>query len=230
MLVGDDGFPTTVAPPGYPLPIPPDGILLDEPGHALDLVGAVEAAAAVAIPNGEDLLANAISVLGRRSLRDYLAKGFFKEHLGRYSKSRRQAPLYWQLTIPSGAWSAWLYAPRFSREMLYALVTVADHRVARAAEQVRSLQNDDTVSARQREKAVDLERTVGAELQGLRDDIARLAGLGWQPDLDDGFVLCAAPLAKWFPRNTWKQVAEQLVAVKKGAYPWAGVHQYRDAL
>lgn len=230
MLVGDDGFPTTIAPPGYPLTLPPDGVLLDEPGHALDLVAAVEAAAAVVVPHGEELLADAVSVLGRKSLRDYLAKAFFKEHLGRYSKSRRQAPVYWQLTVPSGQWSAWLYAPRFSREMLYAVVTLADHRLALAGERIEALQRNDTTSARQRQKAVDAERTLAAELQELRDDVARLAGLGWQPDLDDGYVLCAAPLARWFPKNTWKQLAEQLAAIKKGAYPWAGVHEYRDEL
>jgi hypothetical protein len=230
MLVGDDGFPTTVAPPGYPVALPPDGVLLDEPGHGFDLAAAVEAAASVAVPNGEELLADAVSVLGRKSLPEYLAKAFFKEHLGRYSKSRRQAPVYWQLTVPSGQWSAWLYAPRFSREMLYAVVTLADHRLALAGERIEALQRDDSTSARQRQKAVDAERTLTAELQELRDDVARLAGLGWQPDLDDGYVLCAAPLVRWFPKNTWKQLAEQLAAIKKGAYPWAGVHEYRDEL
>jgi hypothetical protein len=230
MLVGDDGFPTTVAPPGYPLALPPDGILLDEPGHPLDLTTAVEAAAQVAIPNGEALLDDAVAVLGRRSLRDYLAKAFFKEHLGRYSKSRRQAPIYWQLTVPSGLWSAWCYAPRLSREMLYAVATFADHRRARADDRIRMLAADETLSARQRQKAIDAERLLAAELQGLRDDVARIAGLGWQPDLDDGFVLCAAPLARWFPKRTWRQLEEQLRAIKQGAYPWATIHEYRDAL
>jgi len=210
--------------------IPPDGVLLDESGHALDLVAAVEAAARVAIPNGEDLLADAVSVLGHRSLREYLAKAFFKEHLGRYSKSRRQAPVYWQLALPSGQWSAWLYAPRFSREMLYALVALASHRLAVADERLQAFEGDDTLSARQQQKALDEERTLAAELQELRDDVTRLAGLGWQPDLDDGYVLCAAPLKRWFPKNTWRQLDEQLTAIKKGAYPWAGIHQYRDAL
>ncbi len=230
MLVGEDGFPAVMAPPGYPLPIPPDGVLLDEPGHPLDLVAAVQTVAATASPNGEELLVDAVSVLGSRSLRDHLGKAFFKEHLGRYSKSRRQAPVYWQLTIPCGGWSAWLYAPRFSREMLYAVVTLADHRLARATEQVRSLQDDQSMTARQRQKAIDQERTTAAELQELRDDVARLAGLGWQPDLDDGYVLCAAPLCRWFPRNTWRQLGEHLTAIKKGAYPWAALHEYREAL
>ena len=230
MLVGDDGFPTTVVPSGYPLPIPSDGVLLDEPGHTFDLTSAVESAARVAIPNQEALLDDAVAVLGGASLREYLAKAFFKEHLGRYSKSRRQAPVYWQLALPSGQWSAWLYAPRFSREMLYALVALAGHRLALADERLRAFQGDDTLSGRQRQKAVDEERTLAAELQELRDDVARLAGLGWQPDLDDGHVLCAAPFARWFPKNTWRQLDEQLTAIKTGAYPWSGIHQYRDAL
>ena len=230
MLVSDDGFPTLSAPPGYPLSLPTDGILLDELGHALDLPRAIESAARATLVNGDDLLEDAMSVLGRSSVRAYLAKDFFKEHLSRYSKSRRQAPVYWQLAIPSGGWSAWLYAPRFSREMLYAVITLADHRLANAAERIR-LRPDDTMgSARERAKAIDEERTLAAELQELRDDVARLAGLGWQPDLDDGFVLCAAPLAKWFPRNTWRQLTEQLSAIQSGAYPWASVHEFREVL
>jgi SAM-dependent methyltransferase len=229
MLVGEDGFPSTVPPTGYPFALPADGVLLDQKGHLLDLPSAVEAAAA-ALATGYDLLADAIDVLGRRDLRDYLAKSFFRDHLGRYSKSRRQAPVYWQLTIPSGQWSTWLYAPRFSREMLYAVVTLADHRLAGAAERVRSLQEDTSGSARQRAKLLDDERTLSSELKELRDDVARLAGLGWQPDLNDGFVLCAAPLARWFPRNTWRQLPEQLSAIRRGEYAWATIHMYRDVL
>jgi hypothetical protein len=190
----------------------------------------VEVAASAALADGDDLLSDAVNVLGRSSLREYLAKGFFKEHLSRYSKSRRQAPIYWQLTIPSGTWSVWLYAPIFSREMLYALVTLADHRLANAAERIRS-QLDNTIgSARERAKAIDEERTLEAELRELRDDVAHLAGLGWQPDIEDGSVLCAAPLAKWFPRNTWRQLSEELSAIKSGAYPWATVHKFREVL
>jgi hypothetical protein len=230
MLVGDNGWPSTVAAPGYPLQLPPDAVLLDQPGHSLDLPAAVEAAATAASEHGRELLGDAIEVLGRRGLRDYLVQSFFKEHLGRYSKSRRQAPVYWHLTIPSGTWSAWLYAPRFSREMLYSVVTLADHRLATAAEGIRTLQSDETASARQRAKAVDAERTLAAELQELRDDVARLAALGWQPDLNDGFVLCAAPLARWFPDNAWRQLRQQLDAIKRGDYPWASIHGYRTLL
>jgi hypothetical protein len=114
--------------------------------------------------------------------------------------------------------------------MLYAVVTLADHRLAGAAERIRLLQEDTASSDRQRARAVDEERNLAGELRDLRDDVGRLAGLGWQPDLDDGFVLCAAPLARWFPRNTWRQLGEELASIKRGDYSWATLHKFRDSL
>ena len=32
-----------------------------------------------------------------------------------------------------------------------------------------------------------------------RAEAERIAGSGWEPDLDDGIILCAAPLADAFP-------------------------------
>jgi hypothetical protein len=114
--------------------------------------------------------------------------------------------------------------------MLYAVISLADYRLANAAERIRVRPDDTVGSARERAKEIDEERTLAAELQELRNDVARLAALGWQPDLDDGFVLCAAPLAKWFPRNTWRQLSEELSAIKSGAYPWSTVHKFREVL
>lgn len=232
MLVGTDGFPGSSAPPGYPLSLPPDWVLLDEPGRSLDLVGAVEAASEAASTAGDQLLADAVSVLGRRSLREYLAKQFFRDHLSMYSKSRRQAPVYWQLTIPSGGWSAWLYAPRFSREMLFAVVREADRRLAAGAELIRGWEAEQSAgrSARDAARRIDAERTLIEQLTELRADVARVAGLGWEPDLDDGFVLNAAPLSRWFPKNTWKQAAEALGEIRAGSYEWSTIHRQRGQL
>jgi hypothetical protein len=229
MLVGLDGYPVEDAPPGYPIAIPPDGVLLDQPGHTLDLTGALEDVAQVLGDTHIALLEDSFKVLGAKTLRDYLARSFFKVHLARYAVRGRQAPVYWQLTVPSRRWSAWLYAPRFSREMLYVLAGLIEHRRALAAEQIQAWTEDPDATRRNR-KAIDDERTLAAELAEFGADVERLAALGWRPDLDDGAVLCAAPLARWFPAKAWPKLAEHLTKLKAGEYPWASVHRYREAL
>jgi hypothetical protein len=232
MLCGADGFPVEMEPPGYPIALPQDRLLIDEPGHGLDLATAVENAARVAFDGGAELLADAVKALGRRTLQEYLAKQFFKDHLSVYSKSRRQGPLYWQLVIPSGGWSVWIYAPRLSREMLFALVRESDRRLAVAAARVRSLDSDPPItgqSARGVSKEIDFERTLIEQLGELRSDVARIAAIGWDPDIDDGLVLCAAPFSRWLP-NSWKQSRDALADLRTGKYPWSIIHNYGGQL
>ena len=52
-------------------------------------------------------------------LRAWLSTGFFDHHLKRYSKSRRKAPILWQLGTESGRYCAWLYAQRVGRDTLF---------------------------------------------------------------------------------------------------------------
>ena len=54
-------------------------------------------------------------------LRVWLRSGFFEHHLKRHSKSRRKAPILWQLGTPSGRYSVWLYAHRLTDDSLFQL-------------------------------------------------------------------------------------------------------------
>ncbi|HVL64212.1 MAG TPA: hypothetical protein VM573_03470, partial [Actinomycetota bacterium] len=56
----------------------------------------------------------------------------------------------------------------------------------------------------------------------------RIAGLGWEPDLDDGIILCAAPLADLFP--AWPDAAKERENLRAGKYPWASVAAFADKL
>ena len=67
-----------------------------------------EEAAALLDPKGQDL-------------RSWLASGFFEHHLKRHSKSRRKAPILWQLGVPSGRYSVWLYAHRLTGDSFFEL-------------------------------------------------------------------------------------------------------------
>ena len=54
-------------------------------------------------------------------MRDYLRKQFYKDHLLGTRRSRRKAPIYWPLMVPSKIWGVWVYAPMLTRETLYAV-------------------------------------------------------------------------------------------------------------
>ena len=48
---------------------------------------------------------------------------FFKDHLSRYSKSRRKAPIYGPLSTESGTYTLWIYYHRLTADTLYACIT-----------------------------------------------------------------------------------------------------------
>lgn len=192
-------------------------------------------AAAVLLDDSEEILDEVNSILGYRSLRDYLRRQFFKDHLARYSKSRRKAPIYWHLSVPSRKWGVWVYAPVLSRETLYAVASHAARRQAIGKEQVTMLRAERKRdadgrgrSARDVRQRLEAEEELVRELQAFHAEAERVANLGWEPDLDDGIVLCAAPLAGLFP--AWREAAAERAKLRKGDYPWATVSQWREAL
>jgi len=233
-LVGENGVAATQAPPGYPLDLPSAGVLVDEPGHAYDIEARILAAARVVLGGDTDsILPEATRVLGCRSVREYLRRGFFKDHLARYSKSRRRAPIYWALAIPSGRWGIWVYAPRLCRETLFAVVQGAAAREAAAAAEMARLVRERESGGAGRglgevASALEAEESLSEELRLFRTEAERIAGLGWEPDLDDGAVLCAAPLAGLFP--AWGDLAAYRRDLTEGKYSWAGVAKWAAVL
>lgn len=233
MLVGAEGLPVHDAPPGYPLALPPGRVLLDEAGHAWDIEARVRAVAAVLFDDSDAILAEAVAILGVRSLRDYFRRQFFKDHLSRYSKSRRKAPIYWQLSVLSRAWSVWVYAPVLARDTLFAVQGEAARRERLAEETIRRLHAErEAGGAGRTVKAVDAElaaeQELAEELGRFRAEAERVAALGWTPDLDDGIILCAAPLAGLFP--AWPDAAVARGELRAGKYAWAGVSAWAGEL
>jgi predicted RNA methylase len=233
MLLGPDGFPAADAPPGYPLELPSSGLLVDEPGHRWDVETAVISAAQALLSDREDRLDEMLHILGSKTVRAHLRRRFFKDHLSRYSKSRRKAPVYWPLTVPSRSWGVWIYAPTLSRETLYAVASEAARRERLAVEEITRLQREqqDRVPgqlARKIAEELDSEEKLAEELRRFRSEAERIAGLGWEPDLDDGIILCAAPLADLFP--AWPDAKKARDELRKGQYEWAGVARWAAEL
>lgn len=233
MLVDDAEMPAKGGPAHYPTEPPSDRILLDEPGHRWDIEDIVQRAAAALFDGADAVLAEAVEIIGRRNLREYLRRLFFKDHVRRYTKSRRKAPIYWHLSVPSLSWGVWVYAPKLSRETLFAIEREAARRYASGQELIRALKAERAAGGRGRtlrqvDKQLEDEEGLIDELQTFRIEAERIAEVGWEPDLDDGIVLCAAPLASLFP--AWPEATKERDKLRKGEYEWASVARFRGAL
>ena len=220
-------------PPGYPLEFPASGLLIDEPGQQWDFTTQVQAAARALSGSEDDLDAALAQLANPSSLAEFLRRHFFKQHLTMYSMSRRQAPIYWPLQVPSQQWGVWLYMPRLSRNSLFAVGQEAQRRSQLADRQIEHLQKETATGRGGRPAAtvandLDREQNLALELKAFRAEANRIANLGWEPNMDDGAVLNAAPLADLLP--AWPQAASYRKALREKKYQWATVAQYAAQL
>jgi len=229
--------PATISDEDYPLEIAWDGILVDDPGlgehpeaQVSDIVRRVETAVAVLWPENYEAVITEISeTLAVKDLREYFSRpaGFFADHLKRYSKSRRQAPIYWPLSTASGGYTLWLYYPRLSQEMLYTAVNrYLTPKIGQVEGYIYNLERDlantfGGAASRLRDQITEMGSFL-AELNALRTDLLRVADLPYQPDLNDGVIINAAPLYKLFRLSKWaKDCQATWEKLQAGEYDWA---------
>jgi hypothetical protein len=187
-------------------------ILVDDEGHADDLAARVTA------------VAERVKVDAPENLRAWLAKEFFPLHIKMYSKSRRKAPIYWQLATPSASYSVWLYLHAFSKDTLFRVQN--DYVAPRLAYEERRLESltselRDGATAAQR-KTLAAQEAVVDELRAFLDEVKRVAPL-WKPNLDDGVIINFAPLWRLVPQNkSWqKELKSTWDALCEGKHDWA---------
>ena len=114
-------------------------LLIDEPGHQWDIAAAIERSARAVFGEPEDILAELREILRRTDIRDHLRKTVLQGSSVPIFASRRKAPIYWPLTVPSRNWGVWVYAPAFTRETLYAVASEAGRRERLASEAMTRL-------------------------------------------------------------------------------------------
>lgn len=186
-------------------------ILVDDEGHADDLVARARGAAERArldIP--EDF-------------RSWL-RHFFPLHIKMYSKSRRKAPIYWQLATTSASYSVWLYIHAFTKDTLFRVQN--DYVAPKLAHEERRLEETareahEKGTAAQRKELSSQENFVG-ELRAFLDEVKRVTPL-WNPNLDDGVIINFAPLWRLVPQHkAWqKELKSTWDALCDGKYDWA---------
>ncbi|WP_407737934.1 hypothetical protein [Hyalangium sp.] len=187
-------------------------VLVDDEGHRSDLALQVLR------------WAERVSVELPSAIRRWLAREFFPLHIKMYSKSRRKAPIYWQLATPSASYSVWLYIHAFSKDTLFRVQN--DYVAPKLAHEERRLESltselRDGATTAQR-KALAAQEAFVDELRAFLDELKRVAPL-WSPNLDDGVIINFAPLWRLVPQHkAWqKELKPTWDALCEGKYDWA---------
>jgi hypothetical protein len=226
MLTDAEGVPLAPS-PAYPLAIPNSGMLVDDPGHEQDLAARVRKVFNVTLGDDSDRWWNDVAKLldpKGHDLRAWLGGSFFEHHLKRHSKSRRKAPILWQLGTPSGRYTVWLYAHRLTRDSFFQLQNeVVGPKLTHEEGQLTSLiQNAGGLPSATERKKIAAQEDFVEELRALLAEIKRVAPL-WNPNLDDGVVLTMAPLWRLVPQyKPWqKELKSKWDELAAGKYDWA---------
>lgn len=157
--------------------------------------------------------------LGVPALRDYFSRpaSFFADHLSVYSKSRRKAPIYWPLSTRSGDFVIWVYYPKLEGDSLTRMITeVLDPRLRRLNEELGALAAEARASGRKAKL-----ESLRLELAEMRQDFQELIAKGYKPDLNDGVLITACPLAKYFRHTGFRKNLEACwKELSRGDYDW----------
>ena len=226
MLRNNDELPITnyELSEDYPLEIVWDGILVDDAGHRDDIENRLRAVLELIFKDrAEAVETEACEILGVKSVRDYFRKpaGFFADHLKRYSKSRRQAPIYLPLATKSGDYTLWLYYHRLTDQTLYTCVNDYVEPKLKSVQAELNILRSKPARTTDDEKRFEKQQTFAYELDAMQTELLRLAAI-WKPNLNDGVQITMSPLSKLFSLAKWqKTLKETWQKLEKGDYDWA---------
>jgi len=232
MLQGPDGLPLTLSPVGHPIRIDWDGILVDDPDHSDDIIRRVRDVLEVIWKDRADAIEKeACEILGVTDLRDYFRKpgvgGFWDDHIRRYSKSRRKAPIYWLLQSSKKSYALWIYYHRLDKDILFkALLNYVEPKIRREESRLDDLRSQKTAlgsaakGAKKLDKDIDRQDAFLSELRDFEEKLRRAANLHLDPDLNDGVVLNIAALWELVP---WKEAKSYWDELMAGKYEWSSI-------
>lgn len=148
-------------------------------------------------------------------------KEFFNLHLKKYSKSRRQAPLYLPLKSVSGGSTVWLYFNDINNQTLVSVVVdFVDPQLDELKLELAHLMSQASRSTKE-ESIIDQLTEKKSDLEDFRSELLRISTF-WQPALEDGVQITMAPLWRLFQHKAWqKKLKQTWEKLEDGDYDWA---------
>jgi hypothetical protein len=208
------------------------GIISDDPNHQHDVSLQIREILERAWKERTDAIEReACRVLGVKELRDYFRKtgkgGFWDDHIARYSKSRRKAPIYWLLQSSKKNYALWLYYHRLDKDLLFkALVNYVEPKIRLETSRLETVRSqmmaagESSKEGKRLSKEIEWQEDFLSELRDFEDKLRRAANLHLEPDLNHGVVLNIAPLRELVP---WKEAKNYWDELLEGKYEWSSI-------
>ena len=156
--------------------------------------------------------------LGVNSIENWLndSNGFFSFHLRRYTKSHRSSPIYWPLSTKSANFTLWIYYPKLDNQSLPKLIAdVLSPKIRILTQEIENRR------ATPGGKTAELE-SLRQEIEEMRTDFTDLISRGYVPNQNDGVLITASPLAKYFRHTGFRKELEVCwKELSQGDYDWA---------
>lgn len=188
--------------------IPNQGIFAMDPSHDKDLERAVQTVL-------ETCGLNVNIDIGK-----WLEREFFKFHLGIYSAAARVAPIYWPIGTTSGSYVLWLYYPKLSSSMLYAVLNdCIDPKLELEKRNLAELHQQAQNGAVRRQ--LERKATFISELTVLREKLQQLADT-YQVHFDDGVAINAVRFMPLIQSKEWLKKLEKTKSdLEGGKLDWS---------
>jgi hypothetical protein len=207
-------------------------LIVDDPASDLDVIRLMDVVFdRIWGPAAVTIVGELCEILGIKELREYFRKpakgGFWEDHVTRYSKSRRQAPIYWLLQSPKRNYALWLYYHRLDKDLLFkALVTHVGPKIQHENNRFDEMRKQKQIAAdsgkgaKKIDKEIERQEDLISELREFEDNLRRVANFHFEPDLNDGVVLNIAPLHELVP---WKEAGSYWGELLEGSYEWSSI-------